>query len=1079
MKRQTKIIDYKGLATTPDDFICQDGQLALSQNIISEDGGLKVVGEPKIVLPAPDGDVVYIHKNSDYKTPHYILIRGNDRNFLNYVGGDPLDDIYFNGTFKQCTSVGHTLIVLTTEEMLYLQWKNGKYVKLGNALPEIRINFTTQGYFRKNGQLNTDRNSLVVIDKAYYEDADATKAQKAKMNIRPLATTLDSLSYNIYKYFDSFPSDTEDTTTVKGDFSDTQGKNYPQLFTDVAYSALNKNITTAREQGLSVMPRLIRAAWRLYDNTYAKYTTPVLLYNMGTQNITALEGRRTQTDKNIASKIYPYTIDYILGNVEEILDNWSDIIKGITFFIGSEIYDYNQNGTVRNLNKTYSTQVNHSEILGTETDNWVNDYMTGETHYYAELPRISESDQKQKLRDTASLYKAYDKELSEYQGQYVLLQFKLIRSGEDSLAKVKGHTLNINLSNNKTITLAIGTGEKPNGIYEKLKTYITQNSLNIEARQMYCSQSRMGKNIVPSEIAIALMSKEQALAVASITHECEGDEYKTLDVFALNCYGNPLPSEDLPMNSLETQTYINDDYLQHVELLPNSISCYNQRLDMTNLQVKHIGYDLNANIVPHNPQTKTSALGYLVYDIYYYIRTLSGDIIVQTNSLTWYADLHYLYFPDTRCYKAVVKAGRPTIPGTNTETIVKLELPMKPSNTLNGAVFIERMPYNNIITNYSVGSSSGEDKITYNYDFNYHYSADMQPFEVSDKTFPTWKETNKGIERLQNVVLTTKVANPYNWAASGECSVGNSEVMAITPNTTALSSGQFGQHPIYAFTSEEGVWACSTGNDGQLIAIQPSTRDTLLDAKSVCQLDNSIVFASKRGLVEQRGSNVECVSSDLDSNNFDYMNSLPHFKDLLNLANIDTEHLPDVTVNFKDYINGCQMTYDYLNQRVIVFNEEYTYAYVYSFKSSHWGTIASNLKHTLNSYPDALCVDKSGNVIDVSTMATTTGESSTDIVNGIVLTRPFKIDGADTLKTIYKIYQNGRYNNGSVKQVLYGSRDLINWAVVSSSKSGRLTDMGGTPYKFFILALACSMKADEKIYTFTLDYAFKYLNRIR
>lgn len=1078
MKIQRKTIEYGGMATTPDDYVCQDGQLALSQNMIAENGGLETLGEATVTFPYPNGDVVYIHKNPDYTTPHYIVIRGNGHNFINYAGGDEADDIQFNGTFKQCASVGHTLILLTTEEMLYLQWKNGKYMKLGNALPEIAINFTTQGYFGENGQLNIDRNSLVVMDSVYYENSDTKKTQMNKVAIRPLATSLDSLSYNIYQYFDSFPSDTEDTTTVKGDFSDTQGKNYPQLFTDVAYSALNKNITTAREQGLSVMPRLIRAAWRLYDNTYAKYTAPILLYNMGTQHITALEGARTQKEKNIASKLYPYTIDYILQNVQDIIDKWSDIIKGVTFFIGSEIYDYDQNGTVRNLNKTYSTQVNHTDIAGTETDNWEVVTITGETHYYAELPRISESDQKQKLRDTAPLYKVYDKELKEYQQQYVLLQFKLIRSGENSITKVKEHKLNINLNDGKTIALNIGTGEKPNGIYEKVKTNILQNNLNIDARIMYCNQTRIGKNIVPSEIAIALTSKEQTIKVSSITHECTADEYKTLDVFALNCYGNPMPSEDLPMKTLETQTHINDDYLQHVDLLPHSISCYNQRLDMANLQVKHIGYDLNANIVPYNPTTKTSASGYLIRNIFYYIRTLSGDIIVQTNYLSQYADLHYLYFPDTRCYKAVVEAARPTIAGTDTETIVKLVLPMKSSNSLNGAVFIDRMPYNNIITTYSVDNSTGTEKITYNYDFNYHYSVDLTGFEVADKTFPTWKETNKSIEKLQNVVLTTLVANPYNWKASGECSVGNSDVLVIMPNTTALSSGQFGQHPIYAFTSEEGVWALSIGNDGQLIAVQPSQRDILINTQSICQLDKSIVYATNRGLVEQSGSDIRCVSTELDNDTFDY-NALPGFNNLMQIANINTDDMPEISVNFKDYINGCQMSYDYKNQRIFVFNKNYHYAYVYSFKSSQWGTIGNFLTRSLNSYPDALCVDRNGNVVDISTMTSNIDETTPGIVGGVAVTRPFKIDNDNTLKTIYKIYQNGRYNNSNVKQILYGSRDLINWALVTSSTTGRIANIGGTPYKYFILALSCSMSKNEKLYSMTIDYALKYINRLR
>ena len=196
MKMQRKKIEYSGISTSPDDYVSADGQLALSHNMLIEDGGVKAVGEANVVLGHVDGDVVYIHKNPDYDKPHYIIIRGKNKDRLNYVGGDSNDDIVINGEFKQCTSVGHTLIVLTTKEMLYVQWKGGRYLKLGNSLPEISVDFTTQGYFGQNGSLNIDRDSLVVMDSAYYADAEALKAQKAKISIRPLATTLDSLSYN-------------------------------------------------------------------------------------------------------------------------------------------------------------------------------------------------------------------------------------------------------------------------------------------------------------------------------------------------------------------------------------------------------------------------------------------------------------------------------------------------------------------------------------------------------------------------------------------------------------------------------------------------------------------------------------------------------------------------------------------------------------------------------------------------------------------------------------------------------------------------------------------------------------------
>ena len=67
------------------------------------------------------------------------------------------------------------------------------------------------------------------------------------------------------------------------------------------------------------------------------------------------------------------------------------------------------------------------------------------------------------------------------------------------------------------------------------------------------------------------------------------------------------------------------------------------------------------------------------------------------------------------------------------------------------------------------------------------------------------------------------------------------------------------------------------------------------------------------------------------------------------------------------------MLYDYVHQRVIVYNPAYTYAYVFSLKSREWGMMYSTIKAGINSYPEALAVDHSGKLLNFSDMDAQTG----------------------------------------------------------------------------------------------------------
>ena len=205
------------------------------------------------------------------------------------------------------------------------------------------------------------------------------------------------------------------------------------------------------------------------------------------------------------------------------------------------------------------------------------------------------------------------------------------------------------------------------------------------------------------------------------------------------------------------------------------------------------------------------------------------------------------------------------------------------------------------------------------------------------------------------------------------------------------------------------------------------------------------------------GSNTTCIS---DSINNDYpfdIRGLPGIETLHAMLGHYTDSCLPLQP-FTHFLKQCRMIYDYVHQRIIIYNEQYTYAYVYSLKTKMWGMMYSEIRYNVNSYPEALAVTTDGKMVN---FAKTDGEQ----INGLLVTRPLKLDAADVLKTVDTIIQRGNFAKGHVQSALYGSRDLINWHLVWSSKDHFLRGFRGTPYKYFRIALLCSLTEDAFIFS--------------
>lgn len=554
---------------------------------------------------------------------------------------------------------------------------------------------------------------------------------------------------------------------------------------------------------------------------------------------------------------------------------------------------------------------------------------------------------------------------------------------------------------------------------------------------------------------------------------------KSIDVADLSSTRVKIDIGNEYLSSLVSREVMTDDYQSHDTILPGCAFGYNSRLNFTGVRRRMFkGFPLScmlayckgrvlyqvdgtyseSTVRDVNLSPARDTTGYKLMDTYtveVYIKTDGVDGIVRVNGadglvlqdfLSDYSTTlmtggtwgrrdswgTYFFYPDPNAYKMrVISHGR--ITRTHAATIHEIKLTAH--SQLNGAVAV----------------------------FDYDQSRE------SDGTY-TYEEEKTFTVSIPNKVYTTAVNNPFFIPLSGINTVGTGTIVGISTAAKALSQGQFGQFPLYCFTTE-GVWAMEVSSTGTYSARQPITRDVCVNTDSITQLDSAVLFATDRGVMMLRGSDSVCISDILNSQGYS-VSSLPQAERLAVLGGFTAADM-DCAL-FSEFLSGCRMIYSYVKQRIIVYNPDYSYAYVYSLKDKAWGMMQSSISGHVQSYPKALALLSDGNLVDYC-------ETDPDVteVKGLFVTRPLKLDAADMHKTVSSLIQRGLFKRGDVSTVLYGSRDLYNWYLVWSSKDQVLHGFRGTPYKYFRIAGLTNLSEDKSLTSVSIDYEIRHNNRLR
>lgn len=490
----------------------------------------------------------------------------------------------------------------------------------------------------------------------------------------------------------------------------------------------------------------------------------------------------------------------------------------------------------------------------------------------------------------------------------------------------------------------------------------------------------------------------------------------------------PLKVKGDVLETLTSREVMSDDSHSHHDIIAQSAMVYNGRLNIANI-TEVIKADVPINCLwafLNNPQKTCDLFGVHIQanhkeeKIY---NTLQG----QLSSLP-----RYLFFPHASA--------------TNIRLVVDgivYDFPLKEHDYLNGAVWFRGF------------GDENEPELAYAF---LDYSSEIHV-----------NSTNK--------IVTSDVNNPFYFPMKGRNSVGAGMILRLSAVVKALSQGQFGQFPLYAFTTE-GVWALSISSTGAYESIQPVTRDVCINVDSITQTDDAVLFVTDRGVMHLVGAQSVCLSDILNAHDLFNITDIPEYKAVINILNNEAEVSERITLDeisllpFDEFLCNCKMVYDYTNQHIVVYSPEVRYAYVYSLKSQKWGMMRSDIVDNVNSYPEALVMTDGAKLVDFS-------KSDVETTTSLIITRPFKMDDPNAFKTINTIIQRGMFRSTHLRQVLYGSNDLIHWHTVWSSVDKSMRGFRGTPYKAYRLAIICKFDKGESIYGCTVVFEPRMTNQVR
>ena len=522
------------------------------------------------------------------------------------------------------------------------------------------------------------------------------------------------------------------------------------------------------------------------------------------------------------------------------------------------------------------------------------------------------------------------------------------------------------------------------------------------------------------------------------------------------------------ITSISGKEILPDDSFSHNKIVGTSSYVYNNKFHIAGIKNKLFdGFNISQffNTSKTNEDANILAMNIERGHIEVHIKTEHGisKVFHEFGPTNKMYGLTFISYPDPRAFKMIIHIVLNTHQSYSTN-----EFDLKPSEVLN---------------------------------ISYYEPDILNPFTHPDIN-PSGSRVpirENNIEVLPNKIKVSEISNPFFFPTKQTYIVGNGNIVGLCSNTNAVSQGQFGQYPMYVFTSD-GIYVMQVGSGSVAYSsISPINRSVCNNRNSITPIDSAVIFSSDAGLMMISGSVTEKLSSDIEGYLPSAVDTSAAIKSILSIEGMI--HSASKT-DFVTYIENACIGYNNEEREIIVSNRNYQYSYVLNLHSRSWHKTDYSISKFLNSYPECLAVFVDGNKYGVYNV-----QNNLRTVNTIaVLTRPIKLGSIShkrvlqtALRGVIRPSMSDLYLRGEPvmfrsEQVnifsntgfyILASNDAEHFIIVAGTEKIKdirdlLTKMNKTKaYKYFAVAIIGGVRTDVAFNFIELVVDEAFQNRLR
>lgn len=203
-----------------------------------------------------------------------------------------------------------------------------------------------------------------------------------------------------------------------------------------------------------------------------------------------------------------------------------------------------------------------------------------------------------------------------------------------------------------------------------------------------------------------------------------------------------------------------------------------------------------------------------------------------------------------------------------------------------------------------------------------------------------------------NRLQVSSQENPLLLPARNSYRIGtvSNRLIAAMPAAQTMSEGQFGQFPIYVFTSI-GIYALEQGDSNALYSnIRPLNQEIAINKNLIIAAQGAVFFVTRQGMKAMQGSEVNWIGQALDGPFASLLDSSIYFEKIITdnwLTNIEQVVISNNT--FADQLESSQIAYDHQEEEIII--QVAAKQFVYCMKTGVWVERSDNYRFLYPAWP--------------------------------------------------------------------------------------------------------------------------------